>query len=179
MQPTQLNIERQPASNGDTLVTRLIGKLSLETVHDFISTMRPEPATRLVLDMSRVSFLDSAGVGALVSLFVSRRNNSKSLALAALTQQGNAVMQVSGLLKLLPVYPSVEEAVSKRRPKRSLLQLANAVCPLSAGNPLRMIGEESVHESDLVANKQAKSQAQQARAENQSFVKPSEFIARE
>jgi hypothetical protein len=34
------------------------------------------------------------------------------LALAALTQQGNAVMQVSGLLKLLPVYPSVEEALS-------------------------------------------------------------------
>ena len=114
MQTTQLNIERQPASNGDTLVTRLTGKLSLETVHNFIATMRPEPATRLVLDMSGLSFLDSAGVGALVSLFVSRRNNSKSLALAALTQQGNAVMQVSGLLKLLPVYPSVEEAVSKR-----------------------------------------------------------------
>jgi anti-sigma B factor antagonist len=114
MQPAQLNIERQPASNGDTLVTRLTGKLSLETVHDFIATMRPEPATRLVLDMSGLSFLDSAGVGALVSLFVSRRNNSKTLALAALTQQGNAVMQVSGLLKLMPVYSSVEDAVSKR-----------------------------------------------------------------
>ena len=114
MQPAQLSIERQPASNGDTLVTRLTGKLSLETVHNFIATMRPEPATRLVLDMSGLSFLDSAGVGALVSLFVSRRNNSKTLALAALTQQGNAVMQVSGLLKLLPVYPSVEEAVAKR-----------------------------------------------------------------
>jgi anti-anti-sigma factor len=114
MQTTQLNIERQPASNGDTLVTRLTGKLSLETVHNFIATMRPEPATRLVLDMGGLSFLDSAGVGALVSLFVSRRNNSKTLALAALTQQGNAVMQVSGLLKLMPVYSSVEEAVSKR-----------------------------------------------------------------
>jgi len=66
--------------------------------------MRPEPATRLVLDMSGVSFLDSAGVGALVSLFVSRRNHGKTLALASLTQQGNAVMQVSGLLKLLPVF---------------------------------------------------------------------------
>ena len=114
MQTTQLNIERQPVSNGETLVTRLTGKLSLETVHNFIATMRPEPAARLVLDMSGLSFLDSAGVGALVSLFVSRRNNGKTLALAALTQQGNAVMQVSGLLKLLPVYPSVEEAVSKR-----------------------------------------------------------------
>jgi anti-anti-sigma factor len=114
MLPAQLSIEREPASNGNLLITRLIGKLSLETVHDFISRMRPEPAVHLVLDMSAVSFLDSAGVGALVSLFVTRRNHGKTLALAALTQQGTAVMQVSGLLKLLPVYPSVEEAVSQR-----------------------------------------------------------------
>jgi anti-sigma B factor antagonist len=110
MQTARLDIQRQPGTNGDLLVARLSGKLSLETVHDFISTMRAEAASRLVLDMSGVSFLDSAGVGALVSLFVSRRNSGKTLALAALTQQGNAVMQVSGLLKLLPVFPSVEEA---------------------------------------------------------------------
>lgn len=114
MLPSQLSIEREPASNDNLLITRLIGKLSLETVHDFIATMRPEPAAHLVMDMSAVTFLDSAGVGALVSLFVTRRNNGKTLALAALTQQGNAVLQVSGLLKLLPVYPSVEEAVSQR-----------------------------------------------------------------
>jgi len=114
MPPTQLSIEREPAPDGNLLIIRLIGKLSLESVHDFISTMRAEPAVHLVLDMSALSFLDSAGVGALVSLFVTRRNHSKTLALAALTQQGAAVMQVSGLLKLLPVYLSVEEAVSQR-----------------------------------------------------------------
>lgn len=91
-------------------MARLNGKLSLENVHEFISTMRAEEAPKLVLDMSGLSFLDSAGVGALVSLFVSRRNHGKSLALAALTQQGNAVMQVSGLLKLMPVFGTVEEA---------------------------------------------------------------------
>jgi anti-anti-sigma factor len=114
MQPARLDIERQAGNNGDPLVTRLNGKLSLETVHNFISTMRPEPASHLVLDMSGLSFLDSAGVGALVSLFVSRRNHGKTMALAGLTQQGNAVMQVSGLLKLIPVFPSVEEALAKR-----------------------------------------------------------------
>jgi len=113
MQNAKLDMAKQPGTNGDLLVTRLSGRLSLETVHEFISTMRSEPAARLILDMSEVSFLDSAGVGALVSLFVSRRNHGKTLALAALTQQGNAVMQVSGLLKLLPVYPSVEKALAE------------------------------------------------------------------
>ena len=114
MQPANLNIDRQASNNGDSLVTHLSGKLSLETVNQFVSTMRPEVATHLVLDMSRLTFLDSAGVGALVSLFVSRRNHGKTLALAGLTQQGNAVMQVSGLLKLIPIFPSVEDALAKK-----------------------------------------------------------------
>jgi len=111
MHTARLHIEREAGSNGDLLVARLNGKLSLETVQEFASGMRPEPAAHLVLDMSGLSFLDSAGVGALVSLFVNRRNRGKTLALASLTQQGSAVMQVSGLLKLMPIFPSVEQAL--------------------------------------------------------------------
>jgi anti-anti-sigma factor len=113
MTTPHLELERDSGSNNDLLVTRLRGKLSLETVHDFMNTLRPEPATRLVLDMSGVPYMDSAGVGALVSLFVNRRNNQKSLALVGLTTQGTAVLQVSGLVKLLPIFASVEDAVSQ------------------------------------------------------------------
>ena len=114
MQTAHLDIEKQAGTSSEVLVAYLKGKLSLETVHDFISTMRAESASHLVLDMSGLSFLDSAGVGALVSLFVSRRSTGKTLALTALTQQGTAVLQVSGLLKLLPVYPTVEQALAQR-----------------------------------------------------------------
>jgi len=114
MQPARLDLEKDSASNGSNLVTRLSGKLSLETVHNFIQTMRSEPAEHLVLEMSGVSFLDSAGVGALVSLFVHRRNAGKSFALAGLTQQGNAVLQVAGLTKLLPSFPTVDAALAAK-----------------------------------------------------------------
>jgi len=114
MQPAQLNLEKASTSNSGNLVTRLSGKLSLETVHNFIQTMRPEPAAHLVLDMSGVSFLDSAGVGALVSLFVHRRNLGKSFAIAGLTQQGMAVLQVAGLTKLLPNFPTLEAALAAK-----------------------------------------------------------------
>jgi anti-sigma B factor antagonist len=114
MQPARLDLEKDSASNGNSLVTRLSGKLSLETVHNFIQTLRPEPAEHLVLDMSGVSFMDSAGVGALVSLFVHRRNVGKSFAIAGLTQQGNAVLQVAGLTKLLPNFPTVDAALAAK-----------------------------------------------------------------
>lgn len=114
MQPTHLDLEKQAGPNGSQMVIRLKGKLNLETVHNFMQTMRPEPAAHLILDMSGLSFLDSTGVGALAALFVSRRSKGKTLALAALTVQGAAILQVTGLLKLLPVYPSVEQAMALR-----------------------------------------------------------------
>jgi anti-anti-sigma factor len=110
-----LGLENQTSGSADIYVTRLTGKLSLETVHEFLCMMRSEPASYLVLDLSGVSFLDSAGVGALVGLFISRRNIGKRLALAALAQQGVAVLQVSGLIHLLPVYNSVDLAIRQFR----------------------------------------------------------------
>src|SRR5215510_5630595 len=109
MQPAKLDIAQEPSSNG-ALIARLTGKLSLETVNGFLQQTRPISAEKLVLDMSGVSYLDSAGVGALVQLFVHRRNHSLKLALAALTTQGAAVLQVAGLTKLLPMFSTVEEA---------------------------------------------------------------------
>jgi len=64
--------------------------------------------------MSGVSFLDSAGVGALVQLFVHRRNKGQTFALSGLTKQGTAVIQVAGLSKLLPIHASVEDALAQR-----------------------------------------------------------------
>src|SRR6267378_707172 len=110
MEPVELNVHLKESNNGTPSVAKLDGRLVLETVTEFLRTMRPQASPSLILDMSGVSFLDSAGVGALVQLFVHRRNQGQKFALAALNQQGMAVMQVSGLLKLMPVFASVAEA---------------------------------------------------------------------
>ena len=110
MQPVKLDIHVEESSNGTPSVAKLDGKLVLETVSGFLQTLRPQASASLVMDMSGVSFLDSAGVGALVQIFVHRRNQGQKFALAGLTQQGMAVMQVSGLVKLMPVFASVGEA---------------------------------------------------------------------
>ena len=114
MEMARLELQhRQDIGNGSA-VTRLDGKLSLETVNAFLQTMRQEPAKHLVLDMSGLLFLDSSGVGALVSLFVARKHTGQTFVLANLTKQATAVLQVSGIVKLIPTYPTVEAAVSDR-----------------------------------------------------------------
>jgi anti-sigma B factor antagonist len=114
MQPAHLDLVKQSGTNGSQAVMRLNGRLSLETVHNFIQTLRPEAAAHLILDLGGVSFLDSAGVGALVQLFVHRRSQGKTFALTGLTKQSGAVIQVAGLTKLLPIHASVEEALAQR-----------------------------------------------------------------
>ena len=111
MDTAHLDFRKQNISNSQLAVIELDGKLSLETVSNFLQSMRPEPTPELVLDMSGVKFLDYAGIGALVQLFVHRRGRGPMFALAGLTQQANAVMEVAGLLKLLPAYASVKEAI--------------------------------------------------------------------
>src|SRR6266403_6168552 len=111
MQPATLDIEQQSSGNG-LLIARLKGKLSLETVSGFLQQLRPVDSAKLVLDMSGVSFLDSAGVGALVQIFVHRRGQGQSFVLTGLTKQGSAVIQVAGLTKLLPIHGTVADALS-------------------------------------------------------------------
>ena len=113
MQPLILDLQKHPVSDAGRLILRLKGKLGLETVHGFIQSVRPETATQLILDMSEVSFLDSAGVGALVQVFVHRRNHGRGFALTGLSVQSNAALQVAGLTKLLPIHASVREALTQ------------------------------------------------------------------
>lgn len=110
MAPFKLEVEKDPSSNDALTIYKAVGKLSLETVNEFLPKLRAESAQKVVLDMSGVTFLDSAGVGALVSLFVSRRNQGKIFGLAALAPQGTAVVTVAGLQNLLPIYKTIAEA---------------------------------------------------------------------
>jgi anti-anti-sigma factor len=112
MHTPHLELAKQGTADGE-LVVALDGKLTLETVHEFLKKMRPESAQAMILDMSRVEFIDSAGVGALVQLFVHRRGLKQKFALAGLREQGRAVIEVCGLLKLIPCYADVAEAREK------------------------------------------------------------------
>ena len=120
MNSTQLNLVKQPlSSNREMTVIRLEGRLILENVSCFLPAMRAERASALVLDMSDVRFMDSAGVGALVQIFVHRRGQGQEFLIAGLTQQARAVLEVAGLLKLLPTYESVQAAIDRRVSKEA------------------------------------------------------------
>jgi len=148
METARLELQQGHDNGNGNAVARLNGKLSLETVSSFLQTMRKQQAKNLVLNMSGIAFLDSSGVGALVSLFVTGKHAGKTLVLASLTKQAIAVLQVSGILKLIPTYPTGSGG------QRARLRLAR--------RPSGMTCEQAVNQADVVADEESEGQTDQA-----------------
>jgi len=92
-------------------VVVLTGGLTIETVSEFNVSLRDDPAPVMILNLTQLEWLDSAGVGSLVQLLVRRGKANNTLAIAGLTARNQAVLQVSQLLHLFSVFPTQDHAV--------------------------------------------------------------------
>ena len=66
---------------------------------------------RVILNLSGVTYIDSGGLGTLVALYTTARNNGGSIKLANLTDRVGDVMQVTKLVTVFEVYDSEQQAV--------------------------------------------------------------------
>jgi anti-anti-sigma factor len=68
--------------------------------------------TTLVVDLERVPFLDSAGLGALIGALKRTRARNAVLALASLQPPVERVLRITGLDRTFPLYASPDEALA-------------------------------------------------------------------
>jgi anti-sigma B factor antagonist len=94
---------------GQTVLT-LKGPLNIHTIFDFQTAARAESTPTLIIDFSGVPFIDSAGLGALVSVQLSSQKTDRKLVLAALNTQVTALLDMTHLTQLFRIYPSVSDA---------------------------------------------------------------------
>jgi anti-anti-sigma factor len=97
------------AKNGEQIV-RLAGVLTIHTLFNFQSAIRTETAAALILDFSGVSYVDSAGLGAIVGAMLSYQKAGRKLLLAGANERVTALMDMTNVRKLLPSFASVELA---------------------------------------------------------------------
>jgi anti-sigma B factor antagonist len=70
---------------------------------------------RIVLNLSGVNYIDSGGLGTLVSLFTTAQKAGGSIKLANLTERVGDLLQVTKLLTVFEVYDSEEKALDSYR----------------------------------------------------------------
>lgn len=70
---------------------------------------------RIVLNLGEVNYIDSGGLGTLVSLYTSAGSAGGAIKLARLTRRVGDLLQVTKLLTVFEVYETEEEAVESFR----------------------------------------------------------------
>jgi anti-sigma B factor antagonist len=79
-----------------------------ERIREIIS----EGASRVVIDLDRVSFIDSSGLGALISGLKMARAAGGDLVLASLSPEIRSVFEITRLLRVFDAHEDAESAVA-------------------------------------------------------------------
>lgn len=109
MQDQPLEIERIDGPAG-TSVLRLHGPLLLGNFFSFQSMVRSDGASLLIIDMSDVPYIDSAGIGCLVGAHVSRQNAGRKLVVAGAGERLHNSLKITRVDQLFTFAPDVEQA---------------------------------------------------------------------
>ncbi len=107
----QVSIDRR---DGQFAVVTPEGRLDLASASEFKQTLNDivEAGDRiLVVDLSNVSFVDSSGLGALISGMKATRLAGGDLRIAQVGEQARLILELTTLDKVMKIYPTVEEAL--------------------------------------------------------------------
>jgi anti-sigma B factor antagonist len=106
---------RQPVWVGRIAVTTLPAEVDIanaEQVRDDLLSVVTQDASLVIADMTATTFCDSAGISALVRVARQATAQGSGLRLAASAPAVARVLAITGVDKLIAVYPSVAAALA-------------------------------------------------------------------
>jgi len=102
-------------SHGEVTVLTISGKMMIDAkstdLHKYIKDLIEKNQTNIVIDLGKVTWLASVGLGAILASFTSLRNAGGDLKLARSTRKIRSVLIFTQLIKVLKDYDTIEEAV--------------------------------------------------------------------
>ena len=110
----ELNINERQA--GDVTVLDMSGKITIGegsvALRTAIRRLLEEGKKRILLNLSGVSYVDSSGIGELVSSYTAINKEGGQLKLLNLTQKIQDLLTITKLLTVFDVYESEAEALN-------------------------------------------------------------------
>ena len=100
---------------GHTLIAELVGELdhhSAKEVKDMVEQgIKSGGVRHLVFDFSRLSFMDSSGIGVVVGRFKLISSLGGQVAICGANRTVDRLLTMSGIKKLIPAYPTAVSAL--------------------------------------------------------------------
>ena len=110
MQREPLSIEDMQSATNGSRILRLRGPITISNLFDFQARVRANNSHALILDLSGVPYIDSAGIGALVGAYVSQNKQNRSLALVGVCERVLNGLKITHVDSLFQVFDSLEAA---------------------------------------------------------------------
>lgn len=92
------------------VVLHVSGPLVMATIADFQNQLRGETAPSVVLDFGEVPFIDSSGLGAMISIFLHFKQSGRKVVVVGMNEKCRALVKMTNVENLFPTYPSIEAA---------------------------------------------------------------------
>lgn len=107
----EINVEANDEGDGYHLC-RLSGEVDAYTVGEFRETLSNIENVRwLIIDLSEVPFMDSAGLGALIGAIRRVREGDGDVAVVSVNPGLNKLLHTTGFDRIVPVTESIEDAL--------------------------------------------------------------------
>ncbi len=91
-------------------ILHLKGPLNIHTIFEFQTAVRAETSPTVIVDFTDVPFIDSSGLGALVSAHLHAQKANRKVALAAMNSQVKALLDMTNVGKFFCAYPTIQDA---------------------------------------------------------------------
>lgn len=102
--------------NGDVCLVDVGGKITLGdgsvAIRETVKKLVADGTKKIVLNLGEVTYIDSSGIGELVSAFTSVSNNGGDLKLLNLTKRVQDLLQITKLYTVFEVFNDESTAVA-------------------------------------------------------------------
>jgi anti-sigma B factor antagonist len=90
---------------------KIMGGPDATMLHDQLHEFIDQSKKKVVIDLSKVEWMNSTGLGILISGLTTLRNNGGELKLARVTEKIESLLTITKLITVFDNYDSVEEAL--------------------------------------------------------------------
>ncbi|MBV9822220.1 MAG: STAS domain-containing protein [Actinobacteria bacterium] len=110
-----MNLSMTASSTGSQTVVEIAGEVDLHTagrLADRLTALLESGPRTLVVDLSSLSFLDSTGLGALVTVRNHARRSGADLRLVCVPERLLKLFRITGLHTAFEIYPTLTQALA-------------------------------------------------------------------
>ncbi|HEX4037129.1 MAG TPA: STAS domain-containing protein [Acidobacteriaceae bacterium] len=110
MSAESLTLESVAGQAPGSRILRLTGPLTINALFDFQSALRADPPHFLILDLTAVPYMDSAGMGAIINYYVSCQRHGKRLVVVGVNGRVMELFKMTKVDTLLTMKSTIAEA---------------------------------------------------------------------